>query len=267
MAAQRACGSWRRRQDGSGAPSRRMQTLCTAFHTALEYSPAHIGSPVRSEQPQVGQNEHGRRRRLLLPLPAQAQTVGRAAAAGTGELPAARGRSRAVGACELLFGAWRICTATHSLPATSLPPQNPLLSGATVTDRSGGGGAAQPPAAPGQAQLPVPPPQRRKVPFEKGFSQMDWVRLTQTHPDLAGLGGAPPRRGITLEEVAQHASKDDCWTVLRGKVGAAGGVAHCGPCACGGWADQLQQAVVHANAAAAAAAAAPAALDGSLLAQ
>jgi hypothetical protein len=30
------------------------------------------------------------------------------------------------------------------------------------------------------------PPERKKVPFEKGFSQMDWLRLTQTHPDLAG---------------------------------------------------------------------------------
>ena len=24
-----------------------------------------------------------------------------------------------------------------------------------------------------------------KVPFEKGYSQMDWLKLTQTHPDLA----------------------------------------------------------------------------------
>ncbi|PSC69297.1 cytochrome b5 domain-containing RLF [Micractinium conductrix] len=66
--------------------------------------------------------------------------------------------------------------------------------------------------------MPAPPP-RRKVPFEKGYSQMDWVRLTQTHPDLAGLGpGGRLRRGITLAEVAQHSSPDDCWTVLRGKV-------------------------------------------------
>jgi cytochrome-b5 reductase len=70
----------------------------------------------------------------------------------------------------------------------------------------------------------APPPPRRKVPFEKGFSQVDWVRLTQTHPDLAGLGpGGRPRRGITLQEVAQHASRDDCWTVLRGRVGVGGG--------------------------------------------
>ncbi|XP_024523361.1 cytochrome b5 domain-containing protein RLF [Selaginella moellendorffii] len=31
-----------------------------------------------------------------------------------------------------------------------------------------------------------PPKQRNKVPFEKGFSQMDWLKLTQSHPDLAG---------------------------------------------------------------------------------
>ena len=24
-----------------------------------------------------------------------------------------------------------------------------------------------------------------KVPFEKGYSQMDWLKLTQTHPNLA----------------------------------------------------------------------------------
>lgn len=30
------------------------------------------------------------------------------------------------------------------------------------------------------------PVSRTKVPFEKGYSQVDWLRLTQTHPDLAG---------------------------------------------------------------------------------
>lgn len=31
------------------------------------------------------------------------------------------------------------------------------------------------------------PVQRAKVPFEKGYSQMDWLKLTRTHPDLAGI--------------------------------------------------------------------------------
>ena len=30
------------------------------------------------------------------------------------------------------------------------------------------------------------PAPRTKVPFEKGYSPMDWLKLTQTHPDLAG---------------------------------------------------------------------------------
>ena len=30
------------------------------------------------------------------------------------------------------------------------------------------------------------PAVRKKVPFEKGYSQMDWLKLTRTHPDLAG---------------------------------------------------------------------------------
>lgn len=38
------------------------------------------------------------------------------------------------------------------------------------------------------AQKPVAkkPAARTKVPFEKGYSQMDWLKLTRTHPDLAG---------------------------------------------------------------------------------
>lgn len=30
------------------------------------------------------------------------------------------------------------------------------------------------------------PAARAKVPFEKGYSQMDWLKLTRNHPDLAG---------------------------------------------------------------------------------
>lgn len=33
------------------------------------------------------------------------------------------------------------------------------------------------------------PATRTKVPFEKGYSQMDWLKLTRTHPDLAGICG------------------------------------------------------------------------------
>ncbi|CAN6446395.1 unnamed protein product [Victoria cruziana] len=62
------------------------------------------------------------------------------------------------------------------------------------------------------------PVQRAKVPFEKGFSQMDWLKVTRTHPDLADLKGKSSRRLITMDEVKQHNNEGSMWTVLRGRV-------------------------------------------------
>ncbi|ESQ40905.1 hypothetical protein EUTSA_v10014674mg [Eutrema salsugineum] len=62
------------------------------------------------------------------------------------------------------------------------------------------------------------PIKRTKVPFEKGYSQMDWLKLTRTHPDLAGLKGESNRRLISMDEVKKHKSGDSMWTVLKGRV-------------------------------------------------
>ncbi|XP_021277165.1 cytochrome b5 domain-containing protein RLF [Herrania umbratica] len=62
------------------------------------------------------------------------------------------------------------------------------------------------------------PAPRTKVPFEKGYSQMDWLRLTQTHPDLAGLKGQSNRRLISMSEVKQNQTEGSMWTVLKGRV-------------------------------------------------
>ncbi|KAJ4711595.1 Cytochrome b5 reductase 4 [Melia azedarach] len=62
------------------------------------------------------------------------------------------------------------------------------------------------------------PASRVKVPFEKGFSQVDWLRLTQTHPDLAGLNGQSNKRLITMNEVKLNQSEGSMWTVLKGRV-------------------------------------------------
>ncbi|KAH6765892.1 reduced lateral root formation [Perilla frutescens var. hirtella] len=59
---------------------------------------------------------------------------------------------------------------------------------------------------------------RTKVPFEKGYSQMDWLKLTRTHPDLAGLKGQSNKRLISLSEVKQHQSEGSMWTVLKGRI-------------------------------------------------
>lgn len=62
------------------------------------------------------------------------------------------------------------------------------------------------------------PGARTKVPFEKGYSQMDWLRLTRTHPDLAGLKGQSNKRLIPMSEVKEHRTEGSMWTVLKGRV-------------------------------------------------
>ncbi|KAG0557987.1 hypothetical protein M758_11G166500 [Ceratodon purpureus] len=69
-----------------------------------------------------------------------------------------------------------------------------------------------------QVMPPPKPTPRAKVPLEKGYSQMVWLRLLQTEPDLAGLKGQSPKRLITMQEVKQHKTEEDAWTVLRGRV-------------------------------------------------
>ncbi|XP_076920884.1 cytochrome b5 domain-containing protein RLF-like isoform X1 [Bidens hawaiensis] len=62
------------------------------------------------------------------------------------------------------------------------------------------------------------PISRAKVPFQIGYSHMDWLKVTRTHPDLAGLKGQSNKRLITLSEVKQHNTQDSMWTVLKGRV-------------------------------------------------
>lgn len=110
----------------------------------------------------------------------------------------------------------------------------PLTAGSRVVDRSTASSSTTPVALGSPTQSPAQqdgkssdiPVQRThtklrppgKVPLEKGYSQMEWMRLTKTHSDLAGLDGKPLRRGISMKEVRQHKSRDDCWLVYAGKV-------------------------------------------------
>ncbi|XP_042477109.1 cytochrome b5 domain-containing protein RLF-like [Macadamia integrifolia] len=73
-------------------------------------------------------------------------------------------------------------------------------------------------ASQGQRSIVKKPAVRAKVPFEKGYSPMDWFRLNRTHPDLAGLKGQSNKRLISMEEVEQHQKEGSIWTVLKGRV-------------------------------------------------
>ncbi|XP_043719106.1 cytochrome b5 domain-containing protein RLF-like isoform X2 [Telopea speciosissima] len=70
----------------------------------------------------------------------------------------------------------------------------------------------------GQKSVIKKPAARAKVPFEKGYSPMDWFKLTRSHPDLAGLKGQSNKRLISIEEVIQHQKEGSIWTVLKGRV-------------------------------------------------
>jgi cytochrome b involved in lipid metabolism len=96
--------------------------------------------------------------------------------------------------------------ASASLASLSLAPSNDH-------DHDHDAAIASTPAMP-----PPKPTPRAKVPLEKGYSQMVWLRLLQTEPDLAGLKGQSPRRLIPMQEVKQHKTEEDAWTVLRGRV-------------------------------------------------
>ena len=50
-----------------------------------------------------------------------------------------------------------------------------------------GGAGKSPQKLPEEKNSKKKPTARAKVPFEKGYSQMDWLKLTRSHPDLAGL--------------------------------------------------------------------------------
>ena len=59
---------------------------------------------------------------------------------------------------------------------------------------------------------------RVSQPVGRGFSLMDWVRLTKRAKDLPGLAGEPPGQEYTLSEVKRHNTKHDAWMVVRGKI-------------------------------------------------
>lgn len=59
-----------------------------------------------------------------------------------------------------------------------------------------------------------------QVPLEKGYSQVDWLKRSRATPQPV------LRKGITMEEVRQHRTREDAWMVFRNRVSAV----CCGQC-------------------------------------
>ncbi len=124
------------------------------------------------------------------------------------------GQRRSTGATPALSALWLLSTDARDAQE---PPLGSLTARATVTHAGAGVARPVPRPPPVSAAGTHAAPGKNRVVLEKGFSQVDWMRLTRTHPDLSGVGASAPR-SLTLEEVAQHASETDCWTVLDGRV-------------------------------------------------
>ena len=58
---------------------------------------------------------------------------------------------------------------------------------------------------------------REKVALKPGFHLADWHRLMQAATNFDCRSGGPPRR-ISMEELKEHNTEFDCWTVYNGKV-------------------------------------------------
>jgi len=84
---------------------------------------------------------------------------------------------------------------------------------------------------PAQGQFPLPGSQqiagsatgnpRNKVALAKGFSLMDWIRLSKSGKDLTGVGGPMVNgkiREVTRQELRRHRKRQDCWLAINGAV-------------------------------------------------
>jgi len=59
---------------------------------------------------------------------------------------------------------------------------------------------------------------RKKVALEPGCSPLDWAKLNSSGSNLRGIDPSQFPLRVNKELLKQHNNKDDCWTVLKGKV-------------------------------------------------
>lgn len=85
----------------------------------------------------------------------------------------------------------------------------------------GKGSLAPPPVTSSSSGLSPargPPKPRKKVALKPGYSAIDWANLRNSGKNLRGVGAGIGIVRIDKEELQRHKTKEDCWTVLGGRV-------------------------------------------------
>ncbi|KAK9893360.1 cytochrome b5 [Cystobasidium minutum MCA 4210] len=64
----------------------------------------------------------------------------------------------------------------------------------------------------------VKPRKQRFVALEPGYSPLDWARLNKEGDDYELRYGYDKPQKFTLQEVSEHSTKNDAWSIFNGKV-------------------------------------------------
>ncbi|KAF5093559.1 hypothetical protein D0Z00_004000 [Geotrichum galactomycetum] len=105
---------------------------------------------------------------------------------------------------------------TEALASGSLrPPPSTLNPPKSLMQYTSPAANARTPSS-GSRLTPAATP-RKKVALKPGYSAMDWAALRNSGKNLRGVD-YPGIIRVTEEELKAHKTRDDCWTVLGGRV-------------------------------------------------
>ena len=110
---------------------------------------------------------------------------------------------------------------TESTDTLLPPPRTSLSVPSTVKSSIGINNPAQGGLFPLPNSQQVAGKKKNRVALGKGFSLMDWIRLTKSGKDLTGVGGSQVGgkvREVTRQELRKHRKRKDAWMALNGAV-------------------------------------------------
>ncbi|KAF5097610.1 hypothetical protein DV451_003747 [Geotrichum candidum] len=104
-----------------------------------------------------------------------------------------------------------------SASSSLLPPPSTLNPPKSLMQYTSPAASARAPSSESHLTPSAKPTARKKVALKPGYSAMDWAALRNSGKNLRGVD-YPGIIRVTEEELKAHKTRDDCWTVLGGRV-------------------------------------------------